>query len=188
MTRDDEGFTLVELLVSLAILSILIVPMASAVMVSLRTAAVEQRLSDSHNLQISSSYFSTDFASAHSVQPSQRGCAGSEGTLRLSLRIKDPSSAEVDGEPEDGAIDYVLAGNELIRLRCLLNAAPERNVLAREVASVDFGCDAVTPVTPDAPCTAGQRPARLSVTVNGMPPADGGAPAQFRLEGTRRSA
>jgi prepilin-type N-terminal cleavage/methylation domain-containing protein len=61
--RTDEGFTLVELLVAVAILAIITVPLANVVIGAFRnTTDTSDRLELSHDAQISSSYFARDVA------------------------------------------------------------------------------------------------------------------------------
>lgn len=61
--RTDEGFTLVELLVAIAILAVITVPLANVVIGAFRnTTDTADRLELSHDAQISSSYFGRDVA------------------------------------------------------------------------------------------------------------------------------
>ena len=65
LKRNDAGFTLVELLLAVVILGIISVPLADVVITVLRnTDATSQRLSLSHDAQISAVYFGQDVASA----------------------------------------------------------------------------------------------------------------------------
>lgn len=63
--RDDGGFTLVELLIAIAILAIIMVPLATGVMSILHnsTGTVET-LNESHDAQITAAYFPIDAESA----------------------------------------------------------------------------------------------------------------------------
>jgi prepilin-type N-terminal cleavage/methylation domain-containing protein len=64
LRRGADGFTLVELLVAIAILGIITVPLSSVVIAYLRnTDATTARLIESHDAQISSAYWAQDVAS-----------------------------------------------------------------------------------------------------------------------------
>jgi prepilin-type N-terminal cleavage/methylation domain-containing protein len=62
--RRDDGVTLVELLITIVILTIIIGPLTGALIVYLRnTDDVGRRLSESHDVQISAAYFAQDVQS-----------------------------------------------------------------------------------------------------------------------------
>jgi prepilin-type N-terminal cleavage/methylation domain-containing protein len=62
--RDERGFTLIEVLISVVILGIIIVPLGNALFGFFRnTADTTGRLSESHDLQIAAAYFAQDVQS-----------------------------------------------------------------------------------------------------------------------------
>jgi prepilin-type N-terminal cleavage/methylation domain-containing protein len=66
--RPDDGFTLVELLVSISILGILLAAITGTMFVSLRTVAVTQeRLTESNDELFATSYFADDVQGARTV-------------------------------------------------------------------------------------------------------------------------
>ena len=67
--RDDEGgFTLVELIISMAIVGLLITAISGALIVSLRTTGVtNKRMAESHDVQITSAYLANDVQGASNV-------------------------------------------------------------------------------------------------------------------------
>jgi prepilin-type N-terminal cleavage/methylation domain-containing protein len=82
--REERGFTLVEILISMAILGILIAAVGGALIVSLRTSdATKARLSQSHDVQIASAYVANDVQSASSVDVpgSTSNCSAAFTTL-----------------------------------------------------------------------------------------------------------
>jgi prepilin-type N-terminal cleavage/methylation domain-containing protein len=81
--RDQEGFTLVEILISTVILGILMTAMGGALIVSLKTSdATKQRFAESHDVQIASAYVANDVQSASAVDPSPTtGCSGAFSPL-----------------------------------------------------------------------------------------------------------
>lgn len=66
--RDEEGFTLIEVLVGMVILSIIMVAIAAALIVGMQTTdSTTARLNESHDAQISSAYLANDVQSAANV-------------------------------------------------------------------------------------------------------------------------
>src|SRR4051794_13499960 len=82
--RDQDGFTLPELMVGMVIMSLLIVAIAGALIVSLKTTgSTEQRLHESQDVLITSSYVANDVQSAASVNINNgtTDCSGGFTTL-----------------------------------------------------------------------------------------------------------
>ena len=81
--REERGFTLVELMIGMVIISLLIGAMGSALVVSLRsTDATNQRMSENHDVQITSSYLANDVQSAAGVTVGSGGsCSGAFTTV-----------------------------------------------------------------------------------------------------------
>jgi len=78
--RDEDGFTLPELMIGMVIMSLLIVAIAGALIVSLKTTgSTEQRLHESQDVLITSSYLANDVQSASDVNVAAgaSGCSGS---------------------------------------------------------------------------------------------------------------
>jgi prepilin-type N-terminal cleavage/methylation domain-containing protein len=83
---DETGFTLVELVISMAIVGLLIVAIGSALFVVLRTTDVtNHRMAESHDVQITSAYLANDVQGAKTIvkDPATTTCAvtGSMTTL-----------------------------------------------------------------------------------------------------------
>jgi prepilin-type N-terminal cleavage/methylation domain-containing protein len=82
--RDEDGFTLPELMIGMVIMSLLIVAIAGALIVSLKTTgSTEQRLHESQDVLITSSYLANDVQSASDVNVSSAtaDCSASFTTL-----------------------------------------------------------------------------------------------------------
>ncbi len=82
--RDEDGFTLPELMIGMVIMSLLIVAIAGALIVSLKTTgSTEQRMHESQDVLITSSYLANDVQSASDVNVAAgaSGCSGSFITL-----------------------------------------------------------------------------------------------------------
>ena len=66
--REEDGFTLPELMIGMVIMSLLIVAIGGALIVSLKTTGTtEQRFHESQDVLITSSYVANDVQSAASV-------------------------------------------------------------------------------------------------------------------------
>ncbi|MDP9299894.1 MAG: prepilin-type N-terminal cleavage/methylation domain-containing protein [Actinomycetota bacterium] len=81
---DEGGFTLVELIISMAIVGLLISAIGSALIVSLRTTGVtNKRMAESHDVQITSAYLANDVQGASNVSAPNvaTNCSGAFTTL-----------------------------------------------------------------------------------------------------------
>lgn len=79
---DEDGFTIVELLVGMVVLAILMGAVAAALVVGLRTTdETTERLNESHDVQISSAYLANDVQSAASVQVAGGGNCSSRSEI-----------------------------------------------------------------------------------------------------------
>ena len=81
--HDQQGFTLVELMIAIAITGLIVSAIAGALIVSFATTGVtQQRLAESHDVQITSAYLANDVQSAAAVNSSSGGsCSGASTTL-----------------------------------------------------------------------------------------------------------
>jgi prepilin-type N-terminal cleavage/methylation domain-containing protein len=84
LRADESGFTLVELVIGIAITGLLISAISSALFVALRTTEVtNKRMAESHDVQIASAYLANDVQSASSVNApnATTNCSGTFTTL-----------------------------------------------------------------------------------------------------------
>jgi prepilin-type N-terminal cleavage/methylation domain-containing protein len=82
--QQEEGFTLVELIITVAITGLLMSAIAGALIVGLKTTdATSARMSESHDAQVTSAYLANDVQSASSVNVSSAStnCTGASTTL-----------------------------------------------------------------------------------------------------------
>ena len=76
---DERGFTLVELVIGIAITGLLTAAIGSALFVALRTTDItNKRMAESHDVQIASAYLANDIQSASDVTaaPASGDCSG----------------------------------------------------------------------------------------------------------------
>jgi prepilin-type N-terminal cleavage/methylation domain-containing protein len=81
--HDQQGFTLVELMIAIAITGLIVSAIAGALIVSFATTGVtQQRLAESHDVQITSAFLANDVQSATAVNPASGGtCSGASTPL-----------------------------------------------------------------------------------------------------------
>jgi Tfp pilus assembly protein PilW len=160
---DERGATLTELLVAITILSIIILPLGDAVIGFLRiTDDTSQRLTESHDAQLASAYFSADvlstgtrnwttwpFPLAQSVEtnaPALGGLypCGTAATPAAVVRLAWDDPASVAVAPTVVRVSYVVmtVGTEtqLHRILCAGSATPVSDLV------VAHNVDAVAPV------------------------------------------
>jgi len=88
MERED-GFTLIELVMTITILAIIMPVIAGSVIVGLKTTDdTSARLNQSHDVQNATAFFEQDVASADDVSLTDTTCAGVAPIVRL--RWTDP--------------------------------------------------------------------------------------------------
>jgi prepilin-type N-terminal cleavage/methylation domain-containing protein len=136
--RDDRGVTLIELLMAVVLLTIIMVPLANALIVFFRnTDATNDRLAASHDAQIAAAYFAQDVQSiglhdwTSAPYPFKQSVAENSKLLltyqcfltgagaqdpRILLAGDNPSTASAT--PAVTVVSYVISGKELHRLRC----------------------------------------------------------------------
>jgi prepilin-type N-terminal cleavage/methylation domain-containing protein len=123
--RGDAGFTLVELLVVIAVLGIIAYPLTESLILGLRTTdATAASSSRSVAIQGLSSYFTGDAQSAETVSTTDSSCATEPVFLHLEwsdkmTRRKVSYSLDPVSGPEQ----------DLIRWSCTETGAPERRIL-----------------------------------------------------------
>jgi prepilin-type N-terminal cleavage/methylation domain-containing protein len=164
----QDGFTLVELLVSIAISGIVMASIVSAIYVGIRTTTGAQRGLDQSNAeQIIGNHFTADVQAACDPALSTPTCprspnpsttAGSACGTTAQFAMDSLSTAT--GTAADTTVAYVLQGSTLTRVSCPYNgtSATTSAVLATNVGSVAVS-------DPVSGTCSGQ--VQLAVTVSG---------------------
>jgi prepilin-type N-terminal cleavage/methylation domain-containing protein len=130
--RDDRGVTLLEVLLAVVLLSIIMVPLANALIAFIRnTNATNERLAASHDAQIAAAYFAQDVQSIglhdwttapYAFKTSVEHRCGPAETPNAVIRLAwdDPTAAT--GTPQAVVVSYVVrtegAERQLHRVRC----------------------------------------------------------------------
>src|SRR6478672_4539700 len=100
LRSEENGFTLVELMIGMVIITLLVGAIGSALVVSLNTTdATNQRMSENHDVQITSSYLANDVQSAAVVTAGSGGnCSGAFTTL-VTLKYWAPGNPPTPNGP-----------------------------------------------------------------------------------------
>lgn len=169
--RNDDGFTLVELLVSIIILGTIMGAIAGALIMVLGTSTTQTRLAESHDEQLAAAHFAGDLASAESFTPRSTPCASSG--VFLSLKWTDPSTGSTV------YVDYAQQGSDVLRSTCIDSGSASTVAVAHDAASV--GCVKATGAAMTCP-TGSSSPSFSGVKIT---EASG---QSFTLTGTRRAS
>lgn len=173
-TRNEDGFTLPELLVSVVILGIISGAITGAIITGLNvTDGTSQRIKESTDAQLASAYFANDVQSSGTVVPAAHpACAPpAGGTAIVSFSWEDPSEPAV---PRVATWFTSNVGEERHLSRRYCEAASGYTVTVSR-ALAGSGPDLACP----GDCAGSPRRVALTVTET--------SGYTFRLAGTRRS-
>ncbi len=155
-TRRDDGFTLIEMVLSIAILALIMSAVAAAFMVAMKVAPQsDSRLNDSRDTLVTSAYFAGDVQGAKSMAttgtPKCRTLGVAGDVLVIELEGKDFTPALVD---ETVIVDYVVrtvtqgatTNKRFHRLACLTTSTtPTYPLTASSDVALSLYLSATTP-------------------------------------------
>ena len=205
-STGDEGFTLIELLITVVIMGVIVVPLANFFIQYLDTYnQTQQRLSDSHDLQIVAAYFSQDVANTglRNQTPGQTAFTPQQsvwttgistsfcgttliGSPILELAWDDESAGAGAGSDTINRVEYVVNAGTLHRWSCLAPAsgaptlAPDSTVVHNLSGSPAVQCSST--------CTAATPPATITLTLSVQGAATDASGTSVTLTGRRRQA
>jgi large repetitive protein len=182
--RTESGLTLIELVISIVLLSLLAGALSTVFVTSLNLSKTDKgRVAQSDDAQLISAYLVRDAQAAGGTNPSTAALdatlgvsktddAGCGGTTGLKLRFKwydrfvDATGAQ---QKTAHVANYYLVGSQLQRTTCVGGALPSvPTVLANSVASVSAACDPACDAANPLPDTVS-----LTMTATPNPPAPG---------------
>lgn len=200
--RDDRGFTLLELVMTVTILGIIIVPLGTFVLEYFKNyPQTLSRVADSHDMQIAAAYVSNDVASAGlhssytSATPAQSVwttsfpasyCGSGAGTtvLLLSWNTWTVAASGAGSFGPASSVAYVNESGALHRIYCASGTTPAADVvLVHGLQSARVGCP-----TTAAACETPAPPAAVNVTLNISTGAGDTASTSVVLTGERRQS
>jgi len=169
---QDRGVTLVELMVSITILGIIVVPLTEAFIVGLRTTAeASTSLANSHDTQLVDYYLRRDSSGATAqvgltTAGACSGAAVASPVLELSWQQAPvyTSTTLTSGLPQFGTgasyvADYVASGPKLYRYYCVGGGAAQVTTVAYNLSTT------TAPVVTSTSCGSASSPGCVSVTL-----------------------
>ena len=143
--RDDEGMTLIELLIAMSVTLLLMATLSSAFALGLKTArGSEQDAGNSADTQLLATFFEWDVASAETVSTSST--CGTGGTVLLALKWKDGGVAHevayrsVANADRQGQLNLTTPVYDLLRAECA--STSDVQTIARTLSAVpEVRCD-----------------------------------------------
>jgi prepilin-type N-terminal cleavage/methylation domain-containing protein len=193
--RDQQGMTLIELLIAIALLGIIIVPITGAMYLALLTNnATAQRVTDSSGSQLVASWLVSDVQSADVVSTSSSLCGGPNTLLELGWTDADPHAPNVTHVTYDVIGPFSTGSYELERSNFLVTgpscSLTTQSILVRATVSRTDPTNPPVVTCSPSPCGASTRQVSLRITAlsNDVHGRTYYAPYTFQVTGTRRAA
>ena len=125
--RDAQGFTLVELLVAMAIIGVILTPLTNAVIEAISSqASVIKRMDYSHNANLLTTYLNQDLASATTSTPASPCPSGTGNVLTLSWseKILAPNGSTISNTTYTVKYAVAAVGSETVLQRSFDSGGP----------------------------------------------------------------
>jgi prepilin-type N-terminal cleavage/methylation domain-containing protein len=138
----EEGFTLVELMVAMAIMIVILAPLTAGVIVGLRTGdETSNRLAGSNDAQLISAWLPADLQSTGNqlsdvvaTPTANTECSGVSNVLRLKWRAAETAGGATNTYVAAYAISQASTGEwRLIRYSCVNGGTATTHVIARNL-------------------------------------------------------
>jgi Tfp pilus assembly protein PilV len=182
--QDEEGLTLIELIIAVGILGVVIIPVITAMLLGiLETNATRDRIADSSSAQLTTAYLHGDIQSSQSVATTGDCVPASltGGTVRLQFQWIDPATPATTTKAS--YIDFIEDGQHRLYRATCVGASTNDTFLVHHFDSLTVACDGATP------CTAAT-PEEIEVTITAFSdapnPGSSYTPFTFEIDGVRR--
>jgi prepilin-type N-terminal cleavage/methylation domain-containing protein len=180
--RDERGFTLIELMISMTIMSVIIVPVIGSFLIGItESTSSRERVADSSTAQLVSAYILGDIQSSKTVAKDVVGgtCPSGSPAL-LKLTWADPSTSEAF------VVSYVEQSDHLTRFTCINGGAADGDELAADLAEFDVTCFA-SDGSESSDCSSVTK-VHVHVKAESPEPSDASSygPFEFEFDATRR--
>lgn len=206
--RDDGGFTLVELVITVLILGVITLPLGNFVLAYFQNVTdTQSRLSDSHDIQIATAYFSQDVANTglhDSTQPygsmtsvwtsasaslPASYCGQGTGSIVLLLKWDAWTATTVGGLPTatnlPSSAAYVIESGALHRVYCASGSSVSSDAtLVHNLQTATVQC--ASPATCDG--ATPPKTITLSLGISGGAVDHAAPPQPVTLTGQRRQS
>jgi Tfp pilus assembly protein PilE len=165
--RRDEGFTVIELVIAIIIVTIIVVPITSSVILGMAsTERAQQRTTDSTDQQVLASYFVNDVQSADTVTAGTSGC-GASAALRLDWNEAQPLPATPGTFVGKTVVYSFTSSNELQRLSCDTAGNSKTVLVVNAMAAAPVpSCDGATCPTSVQACASASPSTCPAVTLD----------------------
>jgi prepilin-type N-terminal cleavage/methylation domain-containing protein len=186
-TGAEDGFTLLELLLVIAILGIIVVPLGASILIGFRTTdATANRLESSHDAQMASIYFPADLQSAGDahddvvIAPTPNtDCSGVQNLVVVHWMVQEDTDNGTDFITHNYQAAYAFttsAGGPtaLTRFYCKDGSEQTRTVVARNL----------DPASPGSATSEGRS---VTVTLNEAGVTRDPSKYSYSITGTRRT-
>lgn len=188
VAHDDDGFTILELIIAMLIMGVVLAPLATAFFITVGTTkTTSQTVKDSSDAQLLSSFFADDVASADTVSRAT-SCGGANTVVQLQWIDGAITRQVAYVTVEDTATEtelHVAPVYRLNRVTCDAPGATTTNPVARSLSVLPvLRCDAATcPVGAAKPRSVSLQLDEYGAQSEGQAP---DAHYVFTVQGTRR--
>lgn len=201
--RPDAGFTLLEMLVAIAVLGIIMIPLAGAFTVGLRSyQRAEDQIAGSTASLFASAYWASDVQSADSVTVPGTACAPTGTNVVTFAWAADPTAPTppttlaIPMQRVSYVVQSTASGRRLVRVACGGSSSTVNTIVPRLSATSDpqVTCELLNPPPTTAPLSACTQPAyaadsslKVSLTLKTAKTKSEPDGVTVSVSGTRRS-